>query len=117
VLARSCFFPKTHHQQLITPKNNGDGMSKSPLTPKRFRKNFGKIKQIVEIPDLIGMQRESFQRFLQMDVPPEKREEIGLQTVFKSVFPIKDFTGSASLEFVSYRFGEVKHSIEECVHR
>ena len=92
-------------------------MSKSPLTPKRFRKNFGKIKQIVEIPDLIGMQRESFQRFLQMDVPPEKREEIGLQTVFKSVFPIKDFTGSASLEFVSYRFGEVKHSIEECVHR
>ena len=92
-------------------------MSKNPLTPKRFRKNFGKIKQIVEIPDLIGMQRESFQRFLQMDVPPEKREEIGLQTVFKSVFPIKDFTGSASLEFVSYRFGEVKHSIEECVHR
>ncbi len=92
-------------------------MSKNPLAPKRFRKNFGKIKQIVGIPDLIGMQRESFQRFLQMDVPPEKREDIGLQTVFKSVFPIKDFTGSASLEFVSYRFGEVKHSIEECVHR
>jgi DNA-directed RNA polymerase subunit beta len=63
------------------------------------------------------MQRESFQRLLQMDIPPEKREDIGLQTVFKSVFPIKDFTGSASLEFVSYRFGEVKHSIEECVHR
>jgi len=117
VLANACIFPKTHHQQLITPKNNGDGMSKNPLAPKRFRKNFGKIKQIVEIPDLIGMQRESFQRFLQMDVPPEKREEIGLQTVFKSVFPIKDFTGTASLEFVSYRFGEVKHSIEECVHR
>jgi DNA-directed RNA polymerase subunit beta len=92
-------------------------MSKSALAPKRFRKNFGKIKQIVGIPDLIGMQRESFQRFLQMDIPPEKREDIGLQTVFKSVFPIKDFTGSASLEFVSYRFGEVKHSIEECVHR
>ena len=92
-------------------------MSKSALAPKRFRKNFGKIKQIVEIPDLIGMQRESFQRFLQKDIPPEKREDIGLQTVFKSVFPIKDFTGSASLEFVSYRFGEVKHSIEECVHR
>ncbi len=92
-------------------------MSKSALAPKRIRKNFGKIKQIVGIPDLIGMQRESFQRLLQMDIPPEKREDIGLQTVFKSVFPIKDFTGSASLEFVSYRFGEVKHSIEECVHR
>ena len=92
-------------------------MSSRPLAPKRIRKNFGKIKQIVGIPDLIGMQRESFQRFLQMDIPPEKREDIGLQTVFKSVYPIKDFTGSASLEFVSYRFGEVKHDIEECIHR
>jgi DNA-directed RNA polymerase subunit beta len=87
------------------------------MAPKRIRKNFGKIKQIVGIPDLIGMQRESFQRFLQMDIPPEKREDIGLQSVFKSVYPIKDFTGSASLEFVSYRFGEVKHGIEECIHR
>ncbi len=92
-------------------------MSSRPLAPKRIRKDFGKIKQIVRIPDLIGMQRESFQRFLQMDIPPEKREDIGLQTVFKSVYPIKDFTGSASLEFVSYRFGEIKHSIEECIHR
>jgi DNA-directed RNA polymerase subunit beta len=87
------------------------------MAPKRIRKDFGKIRQIVGIPDLIGMQRESFQRFLQMDIPPEKREDIGLQAVFKSVYPIKDFTGSASLEFVSYRFGQVKHGIEECIHR
>lgn len=92
-------------------------MSNMPLANKRIRKNFGRISQIVEIPDLIGMQRESFQRFLQKDIPAEKREDIGLQAVFRSVFPIKDFTGSASLEFVSYRFGEVKHSIEECIHR
>jgi DNA-directed RNA polymerase subunit beta len=92
-------------------------MSERLLANKRIRKNFGKIKKIVEIPDLIGMQHESFQRFLQMGVPAEKREDIGLQAVFKSVFPIKDFTGSASLEFVSYRFGEVKHSIKECIHR
>ena len=92
-------------------------MSNRLSAPKRIRRNFGKIKEIVEIPDLIGMQRESFQRFLQMGVPPEKREDIGLQAVFRSVFPIKDFTGTASLEFVSYRFGEVKHSIEECIHR
>ncbi len=92
-------------------------MSERLLANKRIRKNFGKIKKIVDIPDLIGMQRESFQRFLQMGVAPEKRRNIGLQAVFKSVFPIKDFTGSASLEFVSYRFGEVKHSIEECIHR
>ncbi len=92
-------------------------MSDRLLANRRIRKNFGKIQKIVDIPDLIGMQRESFQRFLQMDIPHEKRREIGLQAVFKSVFPIKDFTGSASLEFVSYRFGEVKHSIEECIHR
>ncbi|MFC1882455.1 DNA-directed RNA polymerase subunit beta, partial [Thermodesulfobacteriota bacterium] len=92
-------------------------MSDRLLANKRIRKNFGKIKKIVDIPDLIGMQRESFQRFLQMDIAAEKRREIGLQAVFQSVFPIKDFTGSASLEFVSYRFGEVKHSIEECIHR
>ncbi|MBT8364412.1 MAG: DNA-directed RNA polymerase subunit beta, partial [Deltaproteobacteria bacterium] len=92
-------------------------MSTRPTANKRIRKSFGKIKKIVEIPDLIGMQRDSYQRFLQMGVPPEKREDIGLQAVFKSVFPIKDFTGSASLEFVSYRFAEIKHSEEECVHR
>jgi DNA-directed RNA polymerase subunit beta len=83
----------------------------------RIRKNFGKIRKIVEIPDLIGMQRESYRRFLQADTPPEKRENIGLHAVFKSVFPIKDFTGSASLEFVSYRFGAVKNSVEECLSR
>jgi DNA-directed RNA polymerase subunit beta len=92
-------------------------MSERPMTSKRIRKSFGKIDKIVDIPDLIGMQRNSFARFLQMDTPHEKREEIGLQAVFKSVFPIKDFTGSASLEYVSYRFGEIKHTIEECIHR
>ncbi len=92
-------------------------MTQLPVVNRRIRKNFGKIPKIVEIPDLIGMQRESFSRFLQMDIPPEKREDIGLQAVFKSVFPIKDFTGSASLEFVSYRFAEVKHGVEECIHR
>ncbi len=92
-------------------------MSERPLTSNRIRKNFGKIRKIVDIPDLIAVQRESYKRLQQMDVPPEKREDIGLQAVFKSVFPIKDFTGSASLEFVSYRFAEVKHSVEECIHR
>jgi DNA-directed RNA polymerase subunit beta len=92
-------------------------MSEMPMISRRLRKNFGKIKKIIDIPDLIGMQRESYQRFLQIDVPPEKRQDHGLQAVFQSVFPIKDFTGSASLEFVSYRFGEVKHDVHECIHR
>ncbi len=92
-------------------------MSPRPPATKRLRKNFGKIQAIVDIPDLIGVQRESYNRFLQADVPPEDRTDTGLQAVFNSVFPIKDFTGSASLEFVSYRFGKVKQSIEECLYR
>jgi DNA-directed RNA polymerase subunit beta len=87
------------------------------LANKRVRKNFGTIRKIVGIPDLIGIQKDSFDRFLQMDSSPEIRRDIGLQAVFNSVFPIKDFTGSASLEFVSYRFAEVKHGVEECIHR
>ncbi|MGM0453401.1 MAG: DNA-directed RNA polymerase subunit beta [Thermodesulfobacteriota bacterium] len=92
-------------------------MTGNPPKYKRFRKNFGRIQSIVDIPDLIGMQRESYQRFLQMGIAPEDREDIGLQSVFNSVFPIKDFTNTASLEFVSYHFGEVKHSVGECINR
>ncbi len=92
-------------------------MSASSLATTRIRKNFGKIRQIVDIPDLIGLQRGSFDRLLQKDTPPEKRGRFGLQAVFNSVFPIKDFSGTATLEFVSYRFGEVVDSVEECIHR
>ena len=92
-------------------------MTANPPTPARIRKNFGSIGKIVDIPDLIGMQRESYTRFLQIRTAPEKRRDIGLQAVFKSVFPIRDFTGTASLEFVAYRFGEIKHSVEECLQR
>ena len=92
-------------------------MSERLLANRRVRKNFGKIPKIVDIPNLIAVQQESFNRFLQRDIPPEKRRDIGLQAVYKSVFPIKDFTGTASLEFVSYRFGKVKHSVQECMHR
>ncbi len=92
-------------------------MSERLLANRRIRKSFGKISKIIDIPNLIAVQQESYSRFLQQDVPPEKRREIGLQAVFKSVFPIKDFTGTASLEFVAYRFGEVKHSVQECMHR
>ena len=92
-------------------------MSGQPTINKRVRKNFGKLEKIVEIPDLIGMQKESYSRFLQLDKAPEERENIGLQAIFNSVFPIKDFTESASLEFVSYFFGGVKHSVAECIQR
>lgn len=83
----------------------------------RVRRNFGKIEKIVEIPDLIKMQKDSYERFLQKDIPPSQREDRGLQAVFKGVFPIRDFTGTALLEFVQYDFGEVKYDVEECLAR
>ncbi|MFH1156825.1 MAG: DNA-directed RNA polymerase subunit beta [Pseudomonadota bacterium] len=92
-------------------------MTGSFLASKRIRKEFGSKSKVVEIPDLIGMQRTSFERFLQRDVSPENRKEVGIHLVFKSVFPIKDFTGTSSLEYVSYSFGEAKHSVEECISR
>ncbi|HBN27393.1 MAG TPA: DNA-directed RNA polymerase subunit beta [Desulfobacteraceae bacterium] len=91
-------------------------MSEGLLSHKRIRKNFGKINRIVEIPDLISVQRKSYARFLQMDLSPEQRIGSGLQEVFKSVFPINDLAGAASLEFVSYSFGEVKRSEKECIN-
>ncbi|MGV8073706.1 MAG: DNA-directed RNA polymerase subunit beta [Syntrophobacteraceae bacterium] len=83
----------------------------------RVRKNFGKIQKIIDIPNLIQMQKESYEQFLQKDVPPEARSDRGLHEVFKSVFPIEDFSGTASLEFVQYSFGEVKYDVEECLAR
>ena len=58
----------------------------------RARKSFAKLKQVIEIPNLIDIQKRSYDKFLQIDIPIDKREDIGLQGVFKSVFPIKDFS-------------------------
>ncbi|GIW40124.1 MAG: DNA-directed RNA polymerase subunit beta [Candidatus Binatia bacterium] len=83
----------------------------------RLRRDFGKIRKVVEIPDLIEIQRRSYSQFLQLDVPPSERKDTGLQGVFKSVFPIKDYNETASLEFASYSVGEPKYSVEECHER
>src|SRR6059036_1578632 len=71
----------------------------------RDRMNFAKIHTSIPIPNLIEVQRKSYHRFLQMDVPPPEREDVGLQAVFNSVFPINDFRGTSSLEFVEYSIG------------
>ncbi|MBI2216039.1 MAG: DNA-directed RNA polymerase subunit beta [Candidatus Rokubacteria bacterium] len=84
---------------------------------RRSRKDFGKIPSIVEIPNLILVQKRSYETFLQKDVPPDRREETGLQAVFKSVFPIADYNDNALLEFDSYHFGEPKYTVEECHDR
>jgi DNA-directed RNA polymerase subunit beta len=83
----------------------------------RVRKDFSKIPRILEIPNLIEIQKESFERFLQTRIEPEKRESVGLQAVFNSVFPIKDFNDTASLEFVGYTLEEPKYDVQECLQR
>ena len=83
----------------------------------RIRKDFSKIPSILEIPNLIEIQKQTFARFLQSSVEPEKRENLGLQAVFNSVFPIKDFNDSASLEFVGYTLEEPKYDVQECLQR
>ncbi len=83
----------------------------------RVRKNFAKTKKIVVAPHLIEMQRLSYDKFLQLGIQPDEREDVGLQAIFKSIFPISDFNGVCFLEFVRYNFGEPKYTVEECVER
>ena len=83
----------------------------------RRRLDFGKIPVILDIPNLIEVQQKSYERFLQFDVSPDEREDIGLQEIFKSVFPISDYNDIALLEFVSYSFGRPKYSATECRER
>ncbi|MBE0565129.1 MAG: DNA-directed RNA polymerase subunit beta [Krumholzibacteria bacterium] len=81
------------------------------------RVDFSKNEKVQEIPNLIQVQQESYAEFLQTAVPHEKRRDIGLQAVFKGIFPISDYNGRASLEFISYAIGDLKWSEEECRER
>ena len=83
----------------------------------RVRKDFSKFPRVIDIPNLLEIQKESFERFLQPDVAMEKRESVGLQAVFNSVFPIKDFNDTASLEFVGYTLEQPKYDVNECLSR
>ncbi|HEX2887149.1 DNA-directed RNA polymerase subunit beta [Vineibacter terrae] len=83
----------------------------------RIRRPFGRIAAAAPMPNLIEVQKSSYDQFLQMHVPPEKRTNIGLQEVFRGVFPIKDFAERASLEFVKFEFEEPKYDVEECQQR
>ncbi|OGQ55943.1 MAG: DNA-directed RNA polymerase subunit beta [Deltaproteobacteria bacterium RIFCSPLOWO2_02_FULL_50_16] len=82
-----------------------------------YRKSYAKIETVVPIPNLIEIQKKSFESFLQADIPPDKRTDVGLQGVFKSVFPIRDFNKTASLEFVSYHLDKPKYDVRECKQR
>ncbi len=79
------------------------------------RINFGKLKDVLAIPDLIGLQLDSYRDFLQKDVPPSERKNQGLQEVFNEIFPIENYDGQLSLEFVSYTLGEPKNDVIDCI--
>jgi DNA-directed RNA polymerase subunit beta len=84
---------------------------------KRIRKSFGRIPEVAPMPNLIDVQRSSYEAFLQMNTAPDSRTNTGLQEVFKSVFPIDDFAGRGRLEFVDYELEEPKYDVEECIQR
>jgi DNA-directed RNA polymerase subunit beta len=92
-------------------------MAKSFTGRKRVRMSFGRIPEVIRMPNLIEVQRSSYDHFLQMDVPHDKRKNVGLQEVFRSVFPIKDFSERAVLDFVRYELEQPKYDVEECQQR
>ncbi|MCU0681133.1 MAG: DNA-directed RNA polymerase subunit beta [Polyangiaceae bacterium] len=83
----------------------------------RCRKNLGRVARIIDVPNLIDIQKSSYDKFLQSNRPAHEREDIGLQAVFRSVFPIKDFQGSSELVFVSYNLERPKYDVDECRQR
>ncbi|HET6339500.1 MAG TPA: DNA-directed RNA polymerase subunit beta, partial [Polyangiales bacterium] len=83
----------------------------------RVRQSFGKIDRIIEIPNLIDIQMKSYDKFLQTSIEPGTRQEYGLQGVFRSVFPIRDFNGTSELVFVSYTLEKPKYDVDECRQR
>ncbi len=92
-------------------------MALSFTEKKRIRKSFGKIPEAIDMPNLIEVQRSSYEQFLQMHLAQADRTDDGLGGVFKSVFPIVDFNERASLEYVSYEFEPPKFDTEECMQR
>ncbi|MEK7332739.1 MAG: DNA-directed RNA polymerase subunit beta, partial [Nitrospirota bacterium] len=83
----------------------------------RERLNFGKVPSFLEVPNLIDIQRNSYNLFLQKDVPPDKREDVGLQSAIMSVFPIMDYNETASLDFLGYAVKEPKFSVRDCLQK
>ena len=92
-------------------------MAKSFTGRRRIRRDFGRISEIAPMPNLIQVQRTSYDHFLQIDKVAADRQSVGLQEVFESVFPIRDFSEHAQLEFVRYELEEPKYDVEECQQR
>src|ERR1700723_32035 len=94
-----------------------DMMAQTFIGRKRVRKFFGKIEEVAEMPNLIEVQKASYDQFLLVEEPQGGRPNEGLQAVFKSVFPISDFSNVSLLEFVKYEFEAPKYDVDECRQR
>ncbi len=94
-----------------------NAISGSVTRHKRIRRSFGRISEATPMPNLIDVQRASYEAFLQSDVRPDNRTVTGLQEVFRGVFPIDDFAGRGRLEFVDYELEDPKYDVEECIQR
>ena len=92
-------------------------MSLDHVNSKKIRKSFGKIPLVTSLPNLVEVQKRSFDNFLQLRTDPDKRENTGLHSIFKSVFPIHDYAERASVDYVSYNLGVPKYDVEECSQR
>ena len=90
-------------------------MSYSYTEKKRIRKNFGTFAKVMDLPNLVETQTNSYAQFLQADVAPEARKKQGLEEVFQSLFPIKSVSGNAALEYVSYELGKNTYDVQECL--
>jgi DNA-directed RNA polymerase subunit beta len=90
-------------------------MSYSYTEKKRIRKNFGSFAKVMDLPNLVETQTNSYSEFLQADVAPDSRNNHGLEEVFKSLFPIKSVSGNAALEYVSYELGKPAYDVQECL--
>jgi DNA-directed RNA polymerase subunit beta len=88
-------------------------MASTTVSRKRIRKFFGHIKEVADMPNLIEVQKASYDQFLMIEEPKGGRADEGLQAVFKSVFPISDFSNTALLEFVKYTFEPPKYDVYE----
>jgi DNA-directed RNA polymerase, beta subunit len=92
-------------------------MAYSYTEKKRIRKDFGKLPTVMHVPYLLAIQLDSYRKFTQADVAPNKRLDMGLHAAFKSVFPIVSYSGNAALEYVSYTLGKAVFDVNECVLR
>jgi DNA-directed RNA polymerase subunit beta len=104
---------KKKSDKIVPPANSVESFTGR----KRVRRNFGRIEEVAQMPNLIEVQRNSYEQFLQMEIPEGGRKIQGLEEVFSSVFPIKDFSDKAEIDFVRYELEEPKYDVEECQQR